>query len=55
MNPSIICPSVAYDILNYLDTSMSFFADPLNDFLNLGSDNDDFMTFAYELDNYYSH
>jgi len=48
-------PSIAYDILNFLDTAMSFIADPLNDFLGfLGGSNDDFLTFAYELDNYYS-
>lgn len=48
-------PSVAYDIIDIMDGAVSTVMDPLNDLLGvIGVDNDDFMTFAYERENYYS-
>lgn len=50
-----LTPSVAYEIIDVLDDGMSTIAGPLNTFMDaIGGDNDDFLTFAYERENYYS-
>lgn len=48
-------PSIAYDIIGVLNTGMSTIAAPLNSLMDfVGGDNDDFLTFAYEMESYYS-
>ncbi|PHS25411.1 MAG: hypothetical protein COA83_05670 [Methylophaga sp.] len=48
-------PGIAYEILGVMNTGMSTIAEPLNSLMDfVGGNNDDFLTFAYELENYYS-
>jgi len=48
-------PSVAYDVVGLVDQTFDHIVTPMNQFLSFaGVDNDDFMTFAYETENYYS-
>ena len=48
-------PSVAYDVINVLNDAVSTVMSPVNDLLGkVGMENDDFLTFAYETENYYS-
>lgn len=48
-------PSVAYDILGVFQDGMDLITTPLDFALNvIGGDNDDFLDFAYEIENYYS-
>lgn len=48
-------PSVAYDVIDVIDTGMETIASPINFLLGaLGGDNDDFLTFGQERKNYFS-
>lgn len=48
-------PSVAYDVIDVIDTALSTVMTPVNALLSfVGGDNDDFLTIAYERKNYFS-
>lgn len=50
-----LTPAIGYEIVDVINDGVEVIADPINAFLGaLGGSNDDFMTFAYETDNYYS-
>lgn len=50
-----LTPAIGYEIVDVINDGVKVIADPVNSFLGaLGGSNDDFLTFAYEVDNYYS-
>ena len=50
-----LTPAIGYEIVDVINDGVKVIADPINQFLGaLGGSNDDFMTFAYETENYYS-
>tara|TARA_R110002050_G_scaffold9504_1_gene33231 strand:+ start:379032 stop:380081 length:1050 start_codon:yes stop_codon:yes gene_type:complete len=50
-----LTPAIGYKVVDVINDGVKVIADPVNAFLGaIGGSNDDFMTFAYETDNYYS-